>query len=108
MTSDDLIAAVRDALHPGADPATRERAAVVLRGLLAVVDPSAPTPSPASPTPSSAPDAGSTGRETASPDRLALFIDHIAKHLPPGVLDGSVGVRLNIPFMPTILWVSSK
>lgn len=92
-TPDEMINAVREALAPGADSATRQKAAGVLRALLAVVEAAPGASLAAALVPSPPPSIG------ASPaDLFGAIIEKLRPYLPS---DAALTVaRLNIPLVP--------
>lgn len=86
---DEMIQIVRAALDPGADAATRQRAATILRSVLAVLEtaPGAPLVPP-----SVAPPAG------GGADLLGALIEKFRTFLPPG-METQIP-RLAIPLVP--------
>src|SRR5262245_49987569 len=99
-TFEDAVKLVRAAFEPGADQATKQQAATMLRSLLAVLEttPGAPLATPSAGAPPAAP-ANSPALPSAT-DRLGAFVEALKQHLPPEKLRQLDSVpRLNIPLV---------
>jgi hypothetical protein len=89
---DEMISTVRAAFAPNADPQTKQQAAAILRGLLAMLEPGASA--------SAAPPAGALAAPaTAPPDVLAAIVESVRPLLPPETL--AKMPRFRVPFIKT-------
>lgn len=86
---DEMIQIVRAALEPGADAATKQRAATILRSALTVLE-----VAPGAPLAAAAPPAGGAGIG----DLLGALVEKLRPLLPPGA-EPEIP-RLAIPFVP--------
>ena len=77
---DDMIATVRAALSPGADAATKQRAAVILRGVVSMLE-ADPSPVDAATAPAAA-----VAAAAPVPDVLGVLIEAVRQRLPPGAV----------------------
>jgi hypothetical protein len=95
MTTDEMIEAVRAALAPGADDESRRRGAAILRGVLAVLEPPAPT---ASVVGASTPPGGAApvapAHQGPPPDLLTWLVDRLRPLVPPDALKTVPGLHI--------------
>jgi hypothetical protein len=82
---DEMIGTVRAAFSPGADAATKQQAASILRGLLTMLEGQ-----------SGAGPEGATAAPVA-PDLLATIVENLRQFLPPDALTGMP--RFRVPFI---------
>jgi hypothetical protein len=84
---EEMIKTVRAALEPGADAATKQQAAAILRGVLGMLEAGTPA----------APPTASLDASSRAPDLLGRIVEYVRPYLPEEALQQMP--RFRVPFV---------